>query len=68
MVTMGCSVDADWIVKYIRDRKATICSVKYHICIISEHCDLQTNISHCLGDIISCPQITLPAEAHYPCI
>ena len=44
------------------------CGVKYHVyktCIIlivtsmPEHCDLQTDISNCLGDIISCPQIDL---------
>ena len=38
--------------------------------LIPGHCDLQTDISNCLGEIISCPQIdlTLPAGAHFPCI
>ena len=42
----------------------------YCIRSIPGHCDLQTDISNCLGDIISCPQIdlTLPAGANYLCI
>ena len=37
---------------------------------IPGHCDLQTDISNCLGDKIYCPKIdlTLPAGANYLCI
>ena len=47
---------------------AHIQNLHHSYCIrsIPGHCDLQTDILNCLGDIISCPQIdlTLPAGAN----